>query len=88
MKASQAKAFAHKVIGYELCTGCGEDEASQYLISPVARAFIEGSIGTELTPNYFSASSAFSIDEKQNRLGEFFKEVGEALILDAEKVES
>lgn len=83
MTDNQAISFANKIVGSELCTGAGEDEAASYFMSPIARAFIEGAIGADNTPGSMYYAKTFQL----KALAEFFVECGEALKKRADKIE-
>ena len=74
MDAAQAKAFAQKIVG--------EEAGGEYLISPIPRAFMEGVIGAVATPYDIYNTSPGSLQA----LGEFFREVGDALTSEAERL--
>ena len=84
MNIEQARTFAHIVAGHELCTNAGEDEAAQYPISPVALAFMQGAIGSHCVCGdcLYRAGrpGQESVRYAEQKMGEFFKDVGEALI--------
>ena len=79
MPIDKAAAFVWKLIGFELCTGAGEDQSAIYYISPVARAFLEGAIGpTACNANYRELLHRVGTRD----LAEFLIAAGKALLPD------
>jgi len=83
MKTSQALAFVKSIVGFELCTGAGENESACYAVSPVPRAFMEGALGAENVRDVYAFGHRSPSDtDALDIQGHFLIEVGEALIRD------
>ena len=79
MDINQARAFVHTIAGSELCKGADETESATYLISPVAKAFLDGALGWENVIGDLWCVGTYYRD-KERVIGAFLKEVGEALL--------